>query len=430
MTAWLICDRFARELNFWKIKRPEFMKSLKFPTFMLIVLTATISQTVAQPPAAYRFAGGKTTASIPFENDFGLIFVKMKVNNSGILWFLLDTGFDVNVLNAALAKPLNLELKDKQTIPAPGGEVEIGSASNLDFNLNGVKLTGQNAKTMPLSSLEPVIGRRLDGILGHDFLEQFVVEIDYTAKIITLRRSENYKYKGRGEMLPVAILNKEPFIHGAILQPGRLPIEGKFKVDTGSVDVVGLNKNFLEEQKVLNTGQRSVAEPGVAVGGETTGISFRVGSLRFGNFDLKNPVIGATLDSGGFENRADAGTLGAGVLSRFRVILDYRHGHIILEKNRRFLAPFVHDTSGIRMTAEGKSFEIVKVARVLKDSPAAIAGILEGDIIKSVNGFSVERLNLSEIREILLRGSGKTCRLSILRGTSDLVIPIRLRDVI
>src|SRR4051794_12393609 len=116
--------------------------SKPFYVFLLLVMCILCSHQFVKAEAPdIHFAEGKFSASMPFEDDFGLIFLKVQVNGSKPLWFLLDTGFDTNILNADLVKPLNIELKDKQVVAQPGGSVEMGSAAGLKFNLGGVELS-------------------------------------------------------------------------------------------------------------------------------------------------------------------------------------------------------------------------------------------------------------------------------------------------
>lgn len=46
-------------------------------------------------------------------------------------------------------------------------------------------------------------GREFAGILGFDFISQFLVEIDYLKKIITLHDKDAYQCHGSGEILPI-----------------------------------------------------------------------------------------------------------------------------------------------------------------------------------------------------------------------------------
>ena len=86
------------------------------------------------------------------------------------------------------------------------------------------------------------------------------------------------------------------------------------------------------------------------MGGETRGIRFRVDGFRLGGRVLRDVPAGGTLGSQGFEDRSDAGTIGAGILGRFRLILDYARRQAILEPDSHFAEPFPYDMSGAWVT--------------------------------------------------------------------------------
>jgi hypothetical protein len=65
-------------------------------------------------------------ADVPFNDDFGLVFFEASVNGSEPLVFLLDTGFDVSILDAGAAARLGLPTLDVRTEAQPGGELEVG----------------------------------------------------------------------------------------------------------------------------------------------------------------------------------------------------------------------------------------------------------------------------------------------------------------
>lgn len=368
-----------------------------------------------------------TLLEIPFENDFGLIFIPVRVNDSAPLWFLLDTGFEADILNAKWREPLGLKLTDVQIVPQPGGAIEMGKASNLTYRIGGLTIENQNLQTAPLSQLEPVIGRPLDGILGHDFISRYTIEIDYDRKLLKIHDPDKFEYKGAGAIVPLTVTNKEPFFDAVIAQAGNSPVTAKFKLDTGSFGSIGFNKNFLDEKKLLVPNQSSLEEPGIAVGGETKGVSFRLSELKIADFTLRNLVVSATLDSGGFENRRDAGTLGGEILERFKLILDYPRNRLIFEKGRRFSRDFVYDLSGLQLVAEGADFKIVRIHRVLENSPAAQAGLIKGDRLLFVNNKKVETLSLSSIRALLRDEKHKKLKLVIRRDNAEREISLVLR---
>ena len=124
---------------------------------------------------------------------------------------------------------------------------------------------------------------------------------------------------------------------------------------------------------------------------------FRAAAFVFGAHRIEKPVIGYTVDSAGFENRADAGTVGAAVLSRYRLILDYARQRIVLENGPHVEEAVPEDMSGAMVVSPGPTFETLTIATVMPSSPAAEAGLEPGDEIVSVDGRS--GWTLREIRK-------------------------------
>src|ERR1700754_4824417 len=101
------------------------MKNLFNRTVIIFVILIAGFQIDPAKAVLHDISANKIAARVHFEDDFGLIFLPVRVNNSKPLWFLLDTGFDVNILNAKWSKQLKIELKDKQVVPQPGGAIEM-----------------------------------------------------------------------------------------------------------------------------------------------------------------------------------------------------------------------------------------------------------------------------------------------------------------
>ena len=117
-------------------------------------------------------------------------------------------------------------------------------------------------------------------------------------------------------------------------------------------------------------------------------------------------------------NKDRNGTLGAGILKRVHVIMDYPNNQITLRKNNRlFNEPFLYNKSGIELIYGGEmlvkenrvrivptnnqqtrtiteifySYGLMykpsyKISLIRKESPAHYAGLREGDILLEING--------------------------------------------
>ena len=83
------------------------------------------------------------------------------------------------------------------------------------------------------------------------------------------------------------------------------------------------------------------------------------------------------------------------------MFLDYGRKRLILEPSATLADPFDRAFSGISLRAEGSDYRTFRVHEVLEQSPATEAGILEGDIIVSINGRPAENFTLSSINEML-----------------------------
>ncbi len=368
-------------------------------------------------------------AEVPIDTDFGLVWLEVSVNGSAPLPFLLDTGFDYSVIDAGVAVDLRLTVSDPDTVPQPGGAVEIGLTEGVTLGIPGGELSDWTLRAIPIAAAAQIVGREFAGILGHDVLAERVWRIDYEAETLTVYEASSV-LPAEGAEIAVEVVAAEPFIQAVIEQPHAAEIPGRFKLDTGSTDVAGLNRNFLEGAGVLAPDQPTIPVPGVAVGGETTGILFRIGSFRIGPYSIPSPVIGATLESAGFENRADAGTVGGAVLRQFALTIDYPRDRILLEPNGSYGKPAGEDLSGLWPVAHGEDFSMARARFVIPDSPAARAGVRLDDVILAIDGVPVSELRLAGVFELLRTGAGSTRALRIDRDGEIMELPVQLEPLL
>lgn len=409
----------------------------KFWLFLLLLSCCSISyaQGVHSNKQSFAktqvmFPRGKTSLQIPFNNDLGLVFFQLSINGSRPLIFNLDTGYDVSIIDAGLAKKLRLKVNNPKIVPAPGGSVEVGDVSGVGININGLKIQGQPIQTTPLRPLSKFVGHNFDGILGHDFISLFTIEIDYQNNLLIFHKPDNFQYQGKGEPVPTDIIEGEPFLNTFILEEGRPPIAAKLKIDTGGISGIGFNKNFIEAEKLPDNNQKALEVGGLAVGGDTKNIAFKIGGFQIGSYKMTNLFAGATIDSAGFENRKDAGTFGGEILTRFNIVLDYARQQIIFEPNSSFSKLFIYDRAGLFFTAEGQNFKTIKIYNILPDSPASEAGLKIGDVILSVNNLGSNQLSLDKLWQMMRAKEGAVYQLKIKRGTKIISTNLKLRSLL
>ena len=283
-----------------------------------------------------RPAKDQRIATIPFElTEGGHVLVRVSVNNSEPLWFGLDTGNEQTLINKRQAAALNLKLQNEtQAVGAGEGVVDFALTKNVSFNLAGVKFVLGEIGVLPLE-LSSASGPAIIGLLGYDFISRFVVEIDYESRVMTLYRSRGYRYHGRGEIIPVRMMDNNPHVRVRVVLPGLAPITDMFAIDSGGGGTdVEFYSPFVRKRKLLNSTQQTTEAAVEGIGG-TSGVHIgKATNLRIGRLVIQNPVVFFSRASQG-ANAGDigAGIIGASLLRRFKkVIYDQTRHRMILEE--------------------------------------------------------------------------------------------------
>jgi len=335
---------------------------------------------------------------VPFELSGDLILLKVRVNKSRPLKFIFDTGASISVIDPQSARALGLRAKGKLKLDATGGSVQSGLIQRVSLSVSGATVFNQTLATIDLDAFAPLFGFKIDGIIGHDFINNFVVEIDYASRVMNLFETQGYKYHGVGESIPIEIVEKTPYVRGRIVLNGREPIEGKFEIDTGGTGILNLNTPFVNKHKMLETLAKKTEGKMGGAGGSASTVKAHVPAVAMGSFAIKDPLVVFARGTEGSESSTEYdGSLNNGFLSEFKVILDYSHSQMILERNRK-ASP---DLSGLEIVAEPPRFRTFVVNAVEENSPAAAAGIQEEDTILAIDGQPAVGLTLKELRHLL-----------------------------
>jgi hypothetical protein len=367
---------------------------------------------------------------IPFELVGNHIFLRATVGKSALLWFVLDTGDKYGVIDLARARMLGLQLQGEVPIGGGGEGVLKGSfVKDASFNLVGLDdLPQKLSLAMPLDNLARVAGHDFDGILGQDFIRQFVVDIDYVNRRLTLHDKDKFAYSGTGDAVPITInFGGHPQTSARLLENGRDPVEGTFVLDIGYGGSLIVNKAFVEKQGLLRADKKTVAAiAGIGAGGESKALVGRVDGVKLGRFLIENPVVAFSQDTKGAA--ATLNVIGADILKQFRIILDYGRNRIILEPNSLFANPIEFDKSGLHLTTLGGDYREFRVMSIIDGSPASEAGIQKGDMLVAIDGKPAAQFTLAQIHEMLKQEIQFNLRFK--RGDESIDIKLKLRRLV
>ena len=349
-------------------------------------------------------------ATLPFELFYNGIYLQAQVNGSRPLWFVLDSGASGCIVDLIHARALGLKTKDTvQGRGAGAGTVDVVRLEDTYASLPGVDALIPVLMAIDLSGNLAQIGRPLDGILGYEFFQRFVVQVDYDTQV--LRFFDPKSYRTASHPIPFTLKKNRPHISAAIKVAGREPQTLEVLVDSGSAD--GVDVDLISQ---------STAPKLVVVGGVGLGKEYQVIAGPVERFQVADIVLeGAHGVSGGVQ------LIGGEVLKRFTVTFDYSRSHMHLEPNSHYHDPFRFDASGLdlRFVPQLRAFA---VHSVLKDSPADGAGLREGDVILALDGTPSSAFTLPQAVALLQR-NGALYRLTVKRGDAVLTLPLQLRKL-
>lgn len=242
---------------------------------------------------------------------------------------------------------------------------------------------------------------------------------------VSHERSGGSLCAGSGESIPIQLDSAgHPIIEAEVTPIGSEPVKGKFVVDLGSGAALALYSPFVRGRQLLSPSLKTIKALGAGgAGGQITGQIGRVAQLKIGRFTINNPITLFSEDkAGAFASSALLGNIGAQIMSKFRILLDYNQERIILEPNSTFAKPFDSAFSGLGLRAEGKDYRTFRVTDVLENSPASKAGLQENDIITAVNGTPAAELTLTKIGELFEQST--TYKLTVRRGEQTLQVKL------
>jgi hypothetical protein len=409
-------------------------QSLVF-VFQLFVLFS-VYQTKAQ--SDFVFSDGSVKRTFSFETINNLIVVPVKIN--GVTFsFILDSGVNRTILfNNDLISAL--QLKNKTSINLRGfSNSESIKAFKVEASLLEIdRLRSFNHEILLLEegnlSFSQRMGTQIDGILGASLFKNYKITVNYNTERLRIERSQEKTISCRKcSVLPIRFRNSKPLVSASIIQENGETIQGDFLIDSGSSDALWL---FDQHDKIEKPTSFFPDFLGIGINGDVFGDRSKVETFRLGNFKL-NQVKAAFPDSlGSYKVLVDSnriGSIGGELLKRFKVTFDYPNNQIVFKKTSKTFDRFYYNLSGIELQYKGESLvkekvssfqsrdvsenesqnrgikiylsqlyrlrfrPIIEIANLRVNSPAALAGLKEGDIITEVNGKRVGDIDLQEI---------------------------------
>lgn len=204
----------------------------------------------------------------------GYLFLEVSINGQGMFRMMIDTGASSCSLTPQAARTAGLRLDHRVSLSTMGEERLVPATSDATVRVGSAEARGVEVLIVPLDGVRSVV-RRVDGILGQNFLNHFVYLIDYRRKRLWLGEEATR----RAMPMPSEILAERAqgrMVVPVVLARGTRP--WKLIMDSGASDVMVRCGNacpplleIWDGSKVLtNAGNREVQSgllEGIEVGG-------------------------------------------------------------------------------------------------------------------------------------------------------------------
>jgi predicted aspartyl protease len=366
----------------------------------------------------------KKSISIKFKTSSNLIIIPVAINNSDTLNFILDTGVRypiitelpfVNKLNLNYLQPINVKGLGE------GEQLTAYKSGNNTINIEGMVAFNQEIHMIINENFQisHILGIPVHGLIGFNLFKDYVVKIDYEQHTINLTKPEYFAYKERDRdiVLPLTFEQGKPFVTTNIVTDKNEDVQVKLLVDTGASDALWLSTN---SDSRISLPENSIETfLGRGLSGDLYGKKGRIGAIWVGPLVLYEPIVAfpdnEMVDQLIGDNDRN-GTLGAEILRRFYVTMDYPGKRLILRPNSNLKDEFNYNMSGLEVTNPMPGAPIFLISDIRKNSPAYYAGIQQDDQIIAINNTSNKTLTLNDINLLFQSQEDKRIKMTILRN--------------
>lgn len=375
--------------------------------------------------------------TIPFQVINNFIIIDLKVNGSPGMKFIYDSGSEHSLFfERELAQLFKVNIG--RSIKIFGSDLSrpidatIGKMVNFETDENQMVQADIIILDENIFQLDKYSGLPISGIIGNSFFKHKVLEIDYDRLKLKVFTPNNINPKKSGyHEVQTRWLKGKPYIKPKFYFTNTGIKEGEILFDSGASLGLLLYKNFLDTTMIPD--KLIPGTIGMGLGGPLEGYLGRIQKMEIGWAVEENVITNfQQIDTFTLKNDQSGkqGILGNSIISKFNVLLDFNNQKLYLKRNRFGKKSARIDRSGLFIIASGVNLNEYTVKDVIRNSAAMEAGILPGDKILRINGFSSKNYNLGTLNAKFSKPGKKKVRLKILRNGKKFNISFQLRDII
>src|SRR5258705_419107 len=354
----------------------------------------------------------------------GVIMLRARfANYPDTLNFILDTGSGGISLDSTTVDYLRItSTPSDMTILGIAGSRKVSFVYNQKLHLPGLTVDSLNFHINNYDILTQVYGEKIDGIIGYSLLSRYIFNINYDSLKISIFSSGRMKYP-RGGWLYEPILRTLP-VQAARIKDA-MATNSRFLFDIGAGLCLMLNKDFVDDSNFLNKKRVLYAKEAEGVGGKIDMHMTVIKELRLGPYRFRNIPVFVFDDKFNLTSYPYlSGIIGNDILRRFNLILNYAKREFYFIPNTKYSEGFDYAYSGIELYyVDGR----IILGDVATNSPAAAAGLKEGDVLVGINNILGQ--NIQQFKTAL-QAAGEKVRVIITRDGQLMQFSFRIKSIL
>jgi hypothetical protein len=354
----------------------------------------------------------------------GVILLKAQFSNyQDSLNFILDTGSGGISLDSATIVEFGITpTPSDMTILGIAGIRKVSFVYNEKLKLPGLTVDSLNFHINNYDILTTVYGEKIDGIIGYSLLSRYIFNINYDSLRINVFSNGRIKYP-RGGWLYEPILRTLPVQELRIKDA--VTVNSRFLFDIGAGLCLMLNKEFIEDSSFLSNKRTLYAKEAEGVGGKVDMHMTVIKEVKIGPYKFRSVPVFVFDDKFNITSYPYLnGILGNDLLRRFNLILNYAKKEFYLTPNNHFNDHFDYSYSGIELYYIDDN---VILGDVAENSPAAFAGLKEGDVVVGINNVVGKNLQLLKSQ---LQGVADKIRIIISRNGQVMEFNFKTKSIL
>ena len=361
------------------------------PLLILVWLQAVQAQDFLLGNVQSQLASEVKEDQLQFEEIDGLMFVKVRLNDSKVFFrFLLDTGAPTGI-SPEIARIVRPKLGQKVLVQSSGAkEDSLGLVLIDSVHIGNLSFTQIVAFVADFSQGEIMKCYQVDGIIGGNLMATAIWQFDKQAKEVRVtQKLKSLKYTRKAKPLNIELYGwqKSPLMDISI---NNRRINEKVMLDTGyggffswsrSTFWEANKRNFIDSTQILK-GSGTAVETIFGKDADSVVYNVQLDELVLGNLSFQGPVVDVDLDKGS--------KLGVELLDNYILTLDFL-------KKRAYFYEVSKKPQVINLKSFGFSAYVrqndIYVTLLWENSPAKKAGIKLYDRIVEINGVSFRQID-------------------------------------